>query len=49
MSALRVNQTKMTAENAFKPDHLWMEGKHESKNEDKTFFLGIFAVSWADP
>ena len=35
MSALRVNQSKITAENAFNPDHLWMEGKPESKNESK--------------
>ena len=32
MGALRVNETKITAENAFNPDHLWMEGKHESEN-----------------
>ena len=31
MSALRVNESKITAVNAFNPDHLWMEGKHESK------------------
>ena len=24
--------TKVKAENAFNPDHLWMEGKHESKS-----------------
>ena len=29
MSAPRVNETKITTENAFNPDHLWMEGKHE--------------------
>ena len=28
MSALSVNETKITAENAFNPDHLWMEGKN---------------------
>ena len=37
MGALRVNETKITAENGFNPDHIWMEGNHESKNEDKTF------------
>ena len=26
---LRVNETKITTENAFNPDHPWMEGKHE--------------------
>ena len=36
MGALRVNETKIKAENAFNRDHLWMEGNHESKNEDKT-------------
>ena len=49
MSALRVNETMITAENVFNPDNLWMEGKHESKHKDKTFFLGIFADSWAVP
>ena len=29
MSALSVNETKITAENAFNTDHLWIEGKHE--------------------
>ena len=49
MSALRVNEAMITAENVFNPDNLWMEGKHESKHKDKTFFLGIFADSWAVP
>ena len=31
MSALRVTESKITAENAFNPDYLWMEGKHESE------------------
>ena len=35
---LRVNETKITAENTFNPDHLWMESNHEAKNESKTFF-----------
>ena len=38
MGAVRVNGTKITAENAFNRDHIWMGGNHESKNEDKTFF-----------
>ena len=33
MSAVGVNDTKTTAENAFNPDHLLMEGKHESKKQ----------------
>ena len=36
--ALEVNEIKITVGNAFNPDHLWMGGKHESKNEGKTFF-----------
>ena len=38
MSTLGVNEAKITAENAFNPDHLWMEGKHESKKQGKAFF-----------
>ena len=38
MSALGVNETKITAENAFNTDDLWMEGKHESKKQGKAFF-----------
>ena len=38
MCALRVHETKITAGNAFNRDQLCMEGNHESKNEDKTFF-----------
>ena len=37
MSNLRVDETKIRAENPFNPDHFWMEGKHQSKIEDKTF------------
>ena len=37
MSALRVNETKITAENTFNPDHLWMEGINQ-KTEGKAFF-----------
>ena len=33
MSTLRVNETKITAENAYNPDHLWMDGKHDSKKQ----------------
>ena len=33
MSTLRVNETKITAENAYDPDHLWMDGKHDSKKQ----------------
>ena len=29
MDALRVNETKITAENAFNRDYLWMEGNHK--------------------
>ena len=29
MSALRVHETKITIENIFNPDHLWMQGKHQ--------------------
>ena len=49
MGSLKDNKTKITAENAFKRDHLWMESNHESKNGDKTFIFGIFADSWAVP
>ena len=38
MSTLMVNETKITAKNGFNPDHPWMKGKHESKNEGKTVF-----------
>ena len=34
VSTLRVNETKITAVNAFNPDDLWMEGKHESKKRE---------------
>ena len=47
MGALRLNETNITAENAFNPDHLWMKGKYESKKQG--YFLGIFAGSWAVP
>ena len=33
MSTLRVNETKITAENAYNPDPLWMDGKHDSKKQ----------------
>ena len=33
-----LDETEITAEHALNRDHLWMEGNHESKNEDKTFF-----------
>ena len=33
MNAVRVHKTKITAENAFNPDPLWMKGKHESKKQ----------------
>ena len=46
MSALRVNQTKVTAENAFNPDYFCMKGNHESKNKGWSLYLGIFADSW---
>ena len=49
MSVLRVNGTKITAKNAFNPDHLWMEGKHESKKPRLSLLLGIFANSWVGP
>ena len=48
MSTLRVNETKITAENTFNSDHLWMDGKHEWKKDGKTI-LGVFADSWAGP
>ena len=35
MGALKVNKTKITTENAFNQDHLWLEGNHESKNKKK--------------
>ena len=41
MDALRVNESKITAENAFNRDHLWMEGKHESKSESKPSFRNL--------
>ena len=44
MSALRVNESKIIAENAFNPDHLWMEGKHESKSEGKSFSYGFLPI-----
>ena len=37
MSDLGVNENKITAENAFNPDHLWMKGKQEYKKKKKTF------------
>ena len=49
MSALRVNESKITAENTFKPDHLWMKGKHELKKQRQSLFWGIFADSWVVP
>ena len=42
MSTLRVNETKITAEKAFSPDHLWMEAKHESKKWGSSLLLGTF-------
>ena len=48
MSTLRVNQPKITAENAFNPDHLWMERKHEAQKK-RGFFLDVFADSWVVP
>ena len=38
MSTLRVNDATITAENAFNPDDLWMEGKLESKTKVKPSF-----------
>ena len=38
MSIQRVNETKITAENAFNPGHIWIKGKYELKTESKTFF-----------
>ena len=32
-----LDETEIAAENALNRDHLWMEGNHESKNEDKAF------------
>ena len=49
MSALMVNETKMTAKNAFNPDYLWMTDKHESKERGENLLLGIFADSWVVP
>ena len=37
MSDLGVNENKITAENAFNPDHLWMKGKHEYKKKKRHF------------
>ena len=45
MSALRVNESKITAENAFNLDYLWMEGEHEWKKPEWNLLLGIFADS----
>ena len=39
MGTLRVNETKITAENTLNTDHIWMEGNHESKNEDNQWAL----------
>ena len=36
-----VIETKITAQNAFDQNHLWMEGNH--------LILGIFADSWPVP
>ena len=33
MSTLRVHETKITDENAYNPDHIWMDGKHDSKKQ----------------
>ena len=50
MSALKVDETTITAKNAFNPDHLWIEeGKHESKKRGASFLLGVFADSWVVP
>ena len=38
VSAFWVNETKMTAENVFNPDHTRMEGKHELKTKAKPSF-----------
>ena len=47
MSALKVNETKITAKNAFNPDHLWIEeGKHESEKRGASL---VFADSWVVP
>ena len=34
----KINETKMTAENVFNPDHTRMEGKHELKTKAKPSF-----------
>ena len=34
----KINETKMTAENVFNPDHTRMEGKHELKTKAKPYF-----------
>ena len=49
MGDLRSNETKITAENTFSQDHLWMEGNHESKKLRQHFLLVIFAESWVVP
>ena len=49
MITLRVNKTKITTKNAFTPDHLWMEGEHESKKWRYSLLLGIFGDSWVVP
>ena len=44
MSTLKINETKITAENAFNPAYLRMEGRHELKKEGKTFFEVILLI-----
>ena len=36
---LKVNETKITSENAFNGYHFGTEGNHESSNNEKAFFL----------
>ena len=46
---IKINETKIAAENVFNPDHIWMKDKDESKHEKQILLLGIFADSWAVP
>ena len=36
---------RMQLKNVFNPDHLLMEGKHESRKRRQNILLGIFADS----
>ena len=47
--ALRINETKITIENALNQDHFRTKGNHESSNDKKTTTLFWVFLQFCDP